>query len=174
MTNDKSVNLVVVVRATIPLGALNPNDTNVAGAYKVQLPTDTDPSDYVEVALEWFHGWCPIKVLDDFDITVEKDGVDLEHLALLEGGIGIWVKEPELTYDGDPQALPEVKNKTIVVQWVPDNPSNSLMVTTSDHPRYKVGTGFAWTLFRVAAAEGYTIVSLPLHPLRFYQMSGEG
>lgn len=58
--------------------------------------------------------------------------------------------------------------KQITVQWQPArangfySPGPWMKVVESNHPNYKVGSGFDFGFFNLATEQGYTIVSLPV------------
>ena len=53
--------------------------------------------------------------------------------------------------------------KTIVFQWISDGfgVGDEMRVINSDHPRFVKGSRFDYGFFKIATAEGYTIISLP-------------
>jgi hypothetical protein len=53
--------------------------------------------------------------------------------------------------------------KLIIVNWIDENSfyKQSMIVTQSNHPRFKVGTRFDFGFFKIATDEGYTIISTP-------------
>ena len=58
-----------------------------------------------------------------------------------------------------------VNNKTIVVQWIPEEKFGygmAMSVKLSNHDRFIVGSRFDYGFFNIATKEGYTIISLPL------------
>jgi hypothetical protein len=51
--------------------------------------------------------------------------------------------------------------KIIVVQWTKVKQQAAMRVVASGHPNFSIGSMFDFDDFTVAAAEGYTILSLP-------------
>lgn len=69
-TNAESVELHVIVTTELPQGALHQLDQDVAGIYSVSVDSGLSQGIQSGVALDVLHDNLPIKVLDDFNITV--------------------------------------------------------------------------------------------------------
>lgn len=80
--------LMIRVAATTPAESLHEYDREVAGIYLALISPKASEEEAVSAALDGFHGTVPIKVLDDFSISVHDpaSGDELEEDANAESG----------------------------------------------------------------------------------------
>lgn len=61
---------IVIAEPTCPITDLNANDVDVAGEYDVVLDDDVTEAQIADVALDVFYSNIPVKMLEDFTLTV--------------------------------------------------------------------------------------------------------